>query len=162
MAPKKGVAELGIDLIITDHHLPPETLPKAVAVVDPRREDDTSPFKGLCGAGVAFKLVQAMGGTEAIEPLWELAALATIADIVPLMDENRVIVYYGLAAMAATQRPGLIALMESAGVDLQKVSSSDVAFRMAPRINAGGRLALASRGVQLLTTRRMDTARGNC
>ena len=117
------------------------------------------PFRRLCGAGVAFKLVQAMGGTEAIEPLWELAALATIADIVPLMDENRVIVYYGLAAMAATQRPGLIALMESAGVDPQKVSSSDVAFRMAPRINAGGRLALASRGVQLLTTRRMDTAR---
>lgn len=149
--------ELGMRVIVTDHHQLGPQIPECEAVLNPLLGH--YPFRRLCGAGVAFKLVQAMGGTEAIEPLWELAALATIADIVPLMDENRVIVYYGLAAMAATQRPGLIALMESAGVDMQKVSSSDVAFRMAPRINAGGRLALASRGVQLLTTRRMDTAR---
>lgn len=149
--------ELGMRVIVTDHHQLGPQIPECEAVLNPLLGH--YPFRRLCGAGVAFKLVQAMGGTEAIEPLWELAALATIADIVPLMDENRVIVYYGLAAMAATQRPGLIALMESAGVELQKVSSSDVAFRMAPRINAGGRLALASRGVQLLTTRRMDTAR---
>ena len=149
--------ELGMRVIVTDHHQLGPQIPECEAVLNPLLGH--YPFRRLCGAGVAFKLVQAMGGTEAIEPLWELAALATIADIVPLMDEHRVIVYYGLAAMAATQRPGLIALMESAGVDLQKVSSSDVAFRMAPRINAGGRLALASRGVQLLTTRRMDTAR---
>lgn len=149
--------ELGMRVIVTDHHQLGPQIPECEAVLNPLLGH--YPFRRLCGAGVAFKLVQAMGGTEAIEPLWELAALATIADIVPLMDENRVIVYYGLAAMATTQRPGLIALMESAGVDLQKVSSSDVAFRMAPRINAGGRLALASRGVQLLTTRRMDTAR---
>ena len=149
--------ELGMRVIVTDHHQIGPQIPECEAVLNPLLGH--YPFRRLCGAGVAFKLVQAMGGTEAIESLWELAALATIADIVPLMDENRVIVYYGLAAMAATQRPGLIALMESAGVDLQKVSSSDVAFRMAPRINAGGRLALASRGVQLLTTRRMDTAR---
>lgn len=149
--------ELGMRVIVTDHHQLGPQIPECEAVLNPLLGH--YPFRRLCGAGVAFKLVQAMGGTEAIEPLWELAALATIADIVPLMDENRVIVYYGLAAMAATHRPGLIALMESAGVDLQKVSSSDVAFRMAPRINAGGRLALASRGVQLLTTRRMDTAR---
>lgn len=149
--------ELGMRVIVTDHHQLGPQIPECEAVLNPLLGH--YPFRRLCGAGVAFKLVQAMGGTEAIELLWELAALATIADIVPLMDENRVIVYYGLAAMAATQRPGLIALMESAGVDMQKVSSSDVAFRMAPRINAGGRLALASRGVQLLTTRRMDTAR---
>lgn len=149
--------ELGMRVIVTDHHQLGPQIPECEAVLNPLLGH--YPFRRLCGAGVAFKLVQAMGGTEAIEPLWELAALATIADIVPLMDENRVIVYYGLAAMAATQRPGLIALMESASVDMQKVSSSDVAFRMAPRINAGGRLALASRGVQLLTTRRMDTAR---
>lgn len=149
--------ELGMRVIVTDHHQLGPQIPECEAVLNPLLGH--YPFRRLCGAGVAFKLVQAMGGTEAIEPLWELAALATIADIVPLMDENRVIVYYGLAAMATTQRPGLIALMESAGVDPQKVSSSDVAFRMAPRINAGGRLALASRGVQLLTTRRMDTAR---
>ena len=156
-APLQTARQLGLDVIVTDHHQLGPQIPECEAVLNPLLGH--YPFRRLCGAGVAFKLVQAMGGTEAIEPLWELAALATIADIVPLMDENRVIVYYGLAAMAATQRPGLIALMESAGVDLQKVSSSDVAFRMAPRINAGGRLALASRGVQLLTTRRMDTAR---
>ena len=149
--------ELGMRVIVTDHHQLGPQIPECEAVLNPLLGH--YPFRRLCGAGVAFKLVQAMGGTEAIEPLWELAALATIADIVPLMDENRVIVYYGLAAMGAAQRAGLIALMESAGVDMQKVSSSDVAFRMAPRINAGGRLALASRGVQLLTTRRMDTAR---
>ena len=149
--------ELGMRVIVTDHHQLGPQLPQCEAVLNPLLGN--YPFRRLCGAGVAFKLVQAMGGTEAIESLWELAALATIADIVPLMDENRVIVYYGLAAMAVTQRPGLIALMESAGIDPQKVTSSDVAFRMAPRINAGGRLALASRGVQLLTTRKMDTAR---
>ncbi len=149
--------ELGMRVIVTDHHQLGPKLPECEAVLNPLLGN--YPFRRLCGAGVAFKLVQALGGSEAIESLWELAAMATIADIVPLMDENRVIVYYGLRAMAKTQRPGLIALMESAGVDCQKVTSSDVAFRMAPRINAGGRLALASRGVELLTTRRLDTAR---
>lgn len=149
--------ELGMRVIVTDHHQLGTEIPQCEAVLNPLLGH--YPFRRLCGAGVAFKLVQAMGGMEAVQPLWELAALATIADIVPLMDENRVIVYYGLEAMRTTQRPGLIALMESAGVEPQKVTSSDVAFRMAPRINAGGRLALASRGVELLTTRRMDAAR---
>lgn len=149
--------ELGMRVIVTDHHQLGPQLPECEAVLNPLMGN--YPFRRLCGAGVAFKLVQALGGMEAIEPLWELAAMATIADIVPLLDENRVIVTYGLRAMARTQRPGLIALMESAGVDAKNVSASDVAFRMAPRINAGGRLALASRGVELLTTRRLDTAR---
>lgn len=149
--------ELGMRVIVTDHHQLGPQLPKCSAVLNPLLGN--YPFRRLCGAGVAFKLVQALGGMEAIEPLWELAAMATIADIVPLLDENRVIVSFGLKAMAATQRPGLIALMESASVDAGNVSASDVAFRMAPRINAGGRLALASRGVELLTTRRLDTAR---
>ena len=149
--------ELGMRVIVTDHHQLGPKLPECEAVLNPLMGD--YPFRRLCGAGVAFKLVQALGGMEAIEPLWELAAMATIADIVPLLDENRVIVTYGLRAMARTQRPGLLALMESAGVDAQNVSASDVAFRMAPRINAGGRLALASRGVELLTTRKLDTAR---
>jgi len=149
--------ELGMRVIVTDHHQLGPQLPECEAVLNPLLGG--YPFRRLCGAGVAFKLVQALGGMDAIEPLWELAAMATIADIVPLMDENRVIVTFGLRAMAKTQRPGLIALMESAGVDCQKVTSSDVAFRMAPRINAGGRLALASRGVELLTTRKADTAR---
>ena len=149
--------ELGMRVIITDHHQLGPELPRCSAVLNPLL--GSYPFRRLCGAGVAFKLVQALGGMEAIESLWELAALATIADIVPLLDENRVIVTFGLRAMASSQRPGLIALMESAGVDPKNVSSSDVAFRMAPRINAGGRLALASRGVELLTTRRQDMAR---
>ena len=149
--------ELGMRVIVTDHHQLGPQLPECEAVLNPLL--GAYPFRRLCGAGVAFKLVQALGGMEAIEPLWELAAMATIADIVPLLDENRVIVTYGLRAMAKTQRPGLVALMESAGVDAKHVSASDVAFRMAPRINAGGRLALASRGVELLTTRRLDTAR---
>ena len=149
--------ELGMRVIVTDHHQLGPKLPACEAVLNPLLGD--YPFRRLCGAGVAFKLVQALGGMEAIESLWELAALATIADIVPLLDENRVIVAFGLKAMAATQRPGLIALMESASVEPQSVTASDVAFRMAPRINAGGRLALASRGVELLTTRRLDIAR---
>lgn len=149
--------ELGMRVIVTDHHQLGLELPQCEAVLNPLM--GSYPFRRLCGAGVAFKLVQALGGMDAIESLWELAALATIADIVPLLDENRVIVSFGLRAMAQTQRPGLIALMESASVDARNVSASDVAFRMAPRINAGGRLALASRGVELLTTRRLDTAR---
>ncbi|MBQ8616684.1 MAG: single-stranded-DNA-specific exonuclease RecJ [Clostridia bacterium] len=149
--------ELGMRVIVTDHHQLGPELPQCSAVLNPLL--GSYPFRRLCGAGVAFKLVQALGGMEAIESLWELAALATIADIVPLLDENRVIVSFGLKAMASSQRPGLIALMESAGVEPGNVSASDVAFRMAPRINAGGRLALASRGVELLTTRRLDAAR---
>lgn len=149
--------ELGMRVIVTDHHQLGPQMPVCEAVLNPLLGE--YPFRRLCGAGVAFKLVQALGGEEAIAPLWELAALATIADIVPLLDENRVIVANGLADMAVTKRPGLIALMESAGVEAKNVTSSDVAFRMAPRINAGGRLALASRGVELLTTRRLDTAR---
>lgn len=153
----KRAVELGMRVIVTDHHQLGPELPQCSAVLNPLLGN--YPFRRLCGAGVAFKLVQALGGMEAIESLWELAALATIADIVPLLDENRVIVSYGLRAMASSQRPGLIALMESAGVDARNVSASDVAFRMAPRINAGGRLALASRGVELLTTRKLDAAR---
>ena len=148
---------LGMRVIVTDHHQLGPQLPVCEAILNPLM--GVYPFRKLCGAGVAFKLVQALGGESAIEPLWELAAMATIADIVPLMDENRVIVANGLKAMAGTQRPGLIALMESAGVEPKNVTSSDVAFRMAPRINAGGRLALASRGVELLTTRKLDIAR---
>ena len=128
--------ELGMRVIVTDHHHLGPQLPQCSAVLNPLLGG--YPFRRLCGAGVAFKLVQALGGMEAIEPLWELAALATIADIVPLLDENRVIVSFGLKAMAQSQRPGLIALMESSGVEPKNVSASDVAFRMAPRINAAG------------------------
>ena len=104
-------AELGIELVITDHHLPAQQLPKAVAVVDPKREDDTSPFKDLCGAGVAFKLCAALEGcedpAELLEPFGELAALGTIADVMPLVGENRTIVREGLSLLQDTMRPGL-------------------------------------------------------
>lgn len=143
---------------MTDHHQLGTEMPQCEAVLNPLLGH--YPFRRLCGAGVAFKLVQAMGGMEAVQPLWELAALATIADIVPLMDENRVLVYYGLEAMEDDAASGAdCAGWNRQAFEPQKVTCSDVAFRMAPRINAGGRLALASRGVELLTTRRMDAAR---
>ena len=102
-------ASLGMDLIITDHHLPPETLPKAVAVVDPRREDDHSPFKGLCGAGVAFKLCAALDGCppeEMLDYCGDLAAVGTVADVMPLVGENRTLVKAGLRQLQQTDRPG--------------------------------------------------------
>lgn len=148
---------LGMRVIVTDHHQIPEQLPQCEAVLNPLL--GSYPFRRLCGAGVAFKLVQALGGMEAIEPLWELAALATVADIVPLMDENRVIVSFGLKALNQSNRPGIVALIESAGLAGQMINSGHIGFQIAPRINAGGRLALASRGVELLTTRSMTIAR---
>ncbi len=148
--------ELGMRVIVTDHHQMGEKIPECEAVLDPLLGD--YPFRRLCGAGVAFKLLYALGGEDAIEGLWDLAALATVADIVPLVDENRVIVYNGLKAMAEPKRPGLIALLEVAKVS-DVLTSTDIAFKLAPRINAGGRLALASRSVELLMTRNLVKAR---
>ena len=108
-------ASLGIDLIITDHHLPHESLPQAVAIVDPRRADDHSPFKGLCGAGVAFKLCAALDGCppeEMLEYCGDLAAVGTVADVMPLTGENRTIVKAGLRQLQNTDRPGFCALLE--------------------------------------------------
>lgn len=149
--------ELGMRVIVTDHHQPGGALPQCEAVLNPLLGD--YPFRRLCGAGVAFKLVQALGGMEALEPLWELAALATVADIVPLLDENRVIVTHGLRAINQTRRPGLRALIEAAGLSEREITSGHIAFQLAPRINAGGRLALAARGVELMTTRNEEKAR---
>ncbi len=148
--------ELGMKVIVSDHHQLPDALPECEAVLDPLLGN--YPFRYLCGAGVAFKIVSAMGGAEATSRLWDLAALATVADIVPLVDENRVLVYYGLQDMERLRRPGLLALQEIVGVR-EPLSSSDIAYRLAPRINAGGRLALAGRGVELLTTRNPERAR---
>ena len=128
-------AELGIELVITDHHLPAQQLPKAVAVVDPKREDDTSPFKDLCGAGVAFKLCAALEGcedpAELLEPFGELAALGTIADVMPLVGENRTIVKEGLATLQDTLRPGLQALLENAGYAGRPVTAETVSYGLA-------------------------------
>ena len=140
---------LGMTVIVTDHHQLADTPSPADVVLNPLLGD--YPFRRLCGAGVALKLTQALLGMEAVERRIELAALATVADIVPLVDENRVIVREGLAKMAATQRPGLKALMQVSEVN-PPVNSGHVGFRLAPRLNAGGRLEDAGQGVLLLTT----------
>lgn len=142
---------LGLDLIITDHHEPPEQLPRALAVVDPLLGE--YPFRRLCGAGVAFKLVWALFGQEAVKDLWELAALATVADLVPLLGENRIIVHHGLACIQKTRRAGLKALMAVAGLEGRTITAGHLGFQIGPRINAGGRLNEASRNVDLLLTK---------
>ena len=157
-------AELGIELVITDHHLPAQQLPKAVAVVDPKREDDTSPFKDLCGAGVAFKLCAALEGcedpAELLEPFGELAALGTIADVMPLVGENRTIVKEGLATLQDTLRPGLQALLENAGYADRPVTAETVSYGLAPRLNAAGRMDTAAVALKLLLCENEEQAAG--
>ncbi|MDE6764183.1 MAG: single-stranded-DNA-specific exonuclease RecJ [Oscillospiraceae bacterium] len=152
--------ELGIELVITDHHQPGEVLPAAAAVVDPHRDDDLSPFKDLCGCGVALKLIAAMDGgsyDSALEQFSDLAAIATVADVVPLAGENREIVRLGLRYLENTENAGLQALMEAASVKLP-VTSTQAAFSIAPRINASGRFASASEAVELLLCEDPDAA----
>lgn len=139
---------LGMTVIVTDHHQLADTPSPADVVLNPLLGD--YPFRRLCGAGVALKLTQALLGMEAVMRRIDLAALATVADIVPLIDENRVIVREGLRLMADSQRPGLKALMAVSDVH-PPVNAGHVGFRLAPRINAGGRLEDASQGVKLLT-----------
>ena len=139
---------LGMTVIVTDHHQLADTPSPADVVLNPLLGD--YPFRRLCGAGVALKLTQALLGMEAVMRRIDLAALATVADIVPLIDENRIIVREGLRLMADSQRPGLKALMAVSDVH-PPVNAGHVGFRLAPRINAGGRLEDASQGVLLLT-----------
>lgn len=147
--------ELGMDVVVTDHHQPREILPQAVAVVDPHRPDCSYPEKNLCGAGVAFKLICALEGdlgcTEMLEHCSGLVALGTVADVVPLVGENRRIVQAGLRDLSQTESPGLLALMELAGLRRQ-LDSTAVAFGLAPRINAAGRIGKADLAVELLLT----------
>lgn len=138
---------LGLTVIVTDHHQPPEILPQADVVMDPLLGDYPSPY--LCGAGVALKICQALQGMPGVEKRLDLAALATVADIVPLKGENRIIVREGLRRMASTSRPGLKALMQNAGLQ-SAVTADDLAFRLGPRLNAAGRLGDAKLGVHLL------------
>src|SRR5450631_1684282 len=145
----KHAAGLGIDVIVTDHHLPEAELPPALAVLNPNRRDCTYPEKNLCGAGVALKLAEALMCTLRWEParrerlvdsFLKLVAIGTVADVVPLMGENRIMVMHGLRGLAAVRNPGLRALLEVAGFSGGLApSSGNVAFRIAPRINAAGR-----------------------
>ena len=142
--------ELGLTVIVTDHHQPPEVLPAADVVMDPLIGN--YPFPGLCGAGVALKICQALQGMAGVEKRLDLAAIATVADVVPLKGENRIIVSEGLKRIASTARPGLKALLVSAGLESKSVSTDDLAFRIGPRLNAAGRLGDAKLGVHLLLT----------
>ena len=154
-------ASLGMDLIITDHHLPPETLPKAVAVVDPRREDDHSPFKGLCGAGVAFKLCAALDGCppeEMLDYCGDLAAVGTVADVMPLVGENRTLVKAGLQQLQQTDRPGFGALLEEVGLAGKPITAENISYAIAPRINAAGRMDNAVTALQLVLCEDPDRA----
>ncbi len=140
---------LGLTVIVTDHHQPPEILPQADVVMDPLLGEYPCPY--LCGAGVALKICQALQGMPGVEKRLDLAALATVADIVPLQEENRVIVREGLHRIMNTSRPGLKALLEKAGLQAA-VTADDLAFRLGPRLNAAGRLGDAKLGVHLLLT----------
>ncbi len=157
--------ELGLDLIITDHHNFAEELPAAIVLVHPRLPDTDCPFTDLCGAGVAFKLAWAIcqrlgDGTKASPHMRQflisavgLAALGTVADLVPLHGENRIIVSYGLQVLQKSRGPGLDALMQVAKLSENKqLSAEDIGFSMAPRLNAAGRLGQARLAVELLTT----------
>ncbi len=147
------IAELGMDLVITDHHLPGDTLPKAVAVVDPHRADCESRFKDLAGCGVALKLVAAMQDGDAVTALESFAALAaigTVGDIMPMTDENRHIVRFGMQMIENNELPGLQALLDVAGIKGSEISSKDIGFGIVPRINAAGRIDDAMNAVRLL------------
>lgn len=141
--------ELGLTVIVTDHHQPPEALPPADVVMDPLLGSYPCPY--LCGAGVALKICQAMQGMEGVRKRLDLAALATVADVVPLLDENRAIVHEGLRLMSVNRRPGIRALLEVSGTALP-LTADHLAFRFAPRLNAAGRLGDAKLGVHLLLT----------
>ncbi len=153
---------LGIEVIICDHHEPGEGLPKAFAVLDPLKPNCPYPFKYLCGCGVGFKLMQALaqraGKPENVYPYADFTTLATTADIVPLVGENRILTKIGLQQINAKPRPGIQALINSSGVELGKISTGQIVFVLAPRINAVGRMGDATRAVKLLTSEDEFTA----
>jgi single-stranded-DNA-specific exonuclease len=142
-------SERGIDVVVTDHHEPPEVLPAAIAIVNPKQKDCPYPFKGLSGAGVAFKLAHALLGRPVLEYA-DLAAIGTIADLMPLTDENRVIARLGLEQMRHRPVPGIRALAKVSGLKLEDLTSGRIGFSLAPRLNAGGRLEHADSAVKLL------------
>mgnify|MGYP000883261448 FL=1 len=152
-------ASLGIDTVVTDHHNVAETPPPSVAAVNPKFPGHTYPFRDLCGAGVAFKLVQALqteldglpGGYE--KWLLDLVALGTVCDIVTLADENRANVYWGLEVLKKQQRPGLKALMAVAGIEPEQVNARHLGFGLGPRMNAAGRLETAQHALDMLVAR---------
>ncbi len=157
----KKIKELGIDLIITDHHLPKEELPEAVAVLDPKRIDCEYPDKNVCGAGVIFKFVQAFlikhGEKFGVKEGWEkwlldMVGIATISDMVPLVGENRIFAYYGLKVLRKTPRVGLQKLLSLLKIDQRNLLEDDIGFMITPRINAASRMGVPEDAFILLST----------
>ena len=146
--------ELGIDLVITDHHECKDVLPSAVAVVDPHRPDGGYPHKNLSGVGVAFKLAAALCGSqeEVLADYADMVCLGTVADVMLLQGENRVFVARGLESLRHTQRPGIAALMAECGCDSDNISASSIGFMLAPRINAAGRMGQIDLAIELFLT----------
>lgn len=155
--------ELGLDLIICDHHQPKEIIPDAYAVLDPLKPNCNYPFKYLSGAGVAFKLAQGIsekiGKKDLLTKYLDLVALASSADIVPLVDENRILVKEGLEKINTNPRPGIKALISNSGLDAGNLTSGQIVFTLAPRINAVGRLSDAKLAVELMITDNERTAK---
>ena len=153
--------EKGIDFVICDHHLPGDEVPNAIAVLDPKQKDCNYPFKELCGCGVGFKLIQALAENrgETIEdliPYLDLVATAIAADIVPIVDENRILAYYGLQVINQNPRPGILAMKKQFTV--KEFTITDVVFKIAPRINAAGRIKHGNYAVRLLTEFNLEEA----
>ena len=154
-------SDLGVDVIITDHHVPPSGLPKAVACVNARLEDSAYPFQELCGAGLALKVIHGLHqswGVPYDPALLELAALGSVADLVPLVDENRYLVSKGVEWLKTTRRPGMLALYETARLSADQLTSESIAFQIGPRLNAAGRMGNPADSLRLLTTRSPEEA----
>lgn len=156
----KYIRELEMELIVTDHHLPSETLPQAIAVVDPHRTDCNLEFKDYAGVGVAYKLICALEGEEngITDSFVDLVTVGTVADVMPLIKENRELVRRGVTMLADSDRIGIQALIEAAGLGSRKMTSTSVAFGICPRINAAGRMGSADRAIRLLLSDDYDEA----
>jgi single-stranded-DNA-specific exonuclease len=152
----------GLDIIVTDHHVPPPDLPRAHAVVNPKRLDSSYGFRDLAGVGVAYKFIQALltgSGKRALaEDLLDLVALGTVADMCPLVGENRYLVTRGIQVLNRTERPGLQELVKSAGLEMGNLGADSIAYSLAPRLNSAGRLDRAVPSYDLLVTRDHDQA----
>lgn len=154
-----AVKKLGMDLIITDHHLPPEKLPKAFAIIDPKRKDCSYPFKNLCGCGVIYKVVQAIllkkdFGLKKGAEKWflDMVGIATLSDMVPLLDENRALASYGLKVLRKSPRVGLMKLLRLLKVDQSTITEDDIGFTISPRINAASRMGNPEDAFNLFST----------
>ncbi|MBQ1610316.1 MAG: DHH family phosphoesterase, partial [Muribaculaceae bacterium] len=151
--------EKGIDFIVCDHHVPDDTLPDAVAILNPKLKDDNYPFKELSGCGVGFKFMQAFAKSNGINNIYDLESLLDLlvvsiaADIVPIVDENRIMAYYGLKRLNSNPNVGFRNIIKLCGLNRREITISDIIFKIGPRINASGRMESGLESVQLLVTK---------